>query len=648
MTTSQADSTSSAVERDRRLLADANAAGGWRKYRTYLGLSGPGWIASAITLGGGSLASSLFLGVLGGYSLLWLQPLAMALGIVMMAAIGYVTLSTGERPFGAINQHVNPVLGWGWALAVALANVIFCMPQFSLAQSVLSQNLLPAGWLQHAGSPGAVVTWATARLGDTWVAAHADQLLVSAVILLITTMVTWSYDRGGWGIRLYEVVLKSIVAIIVLCFIGVVLRLTFAAGTLDWRAVAKGWIPDFGQFWRPAATFGPLLDAIGPAGDPAREYWTAQIVSEQRDVIISAAATAVGINMTFMFPYTLLRRGWTKEFRGLAIFDLATGMFIPFVLATSCVVIASAAQFHTQLPVGFTEERGANGSAVLVVDQTSPFYKPFEAALATRDKELGPDAPPASDAEKTVAATLMRRDAIDLAKSLEPLTGPFVANIVFGLGVLGMVLSTISILMLISGFVFAEMFGAEPGGWGHRAGTLVAGVGGALWPVFLDRPEPVLPGRGHCRVRVHAVAVCVRDVRLPAQFAESVEGRDADGHQAIAVECADGGGGVRGHGCRTVHDLGQGRDAGRRVWYAGAPVRRLRCHWRVRLAGRVRLARPSSALAADAKRRQLRSWPVLPDRRPQPSVPKWHCPLPVTVRCSQHTRISAQSVSQND
>ncbi len=484
MTTSQTDSTSNAVERDRRLLADANAAGGWRKYRTYLGLSGPGWIASAITLGGGSLASSLFLGVLGGYSLLWLQPLAMALGIVMMAAIGYVTLSTGERPFGAINRHVNPVLGWGWALAVALANVIFCMPQFSLAQSVLSQNLLPAGWLQHAGSPGAVVTWATARLGDTWVAAHADQLLVSAVILLITTMVTWSYDRGGWGIRLYEVVLKIIVAMIVLCFAGVVLRLTFAAGTLDWSAVAAGWIPDFGQFWRPAATFGSLLDAIGPAGDPARKYWTAQIVSEQRDVIISAAATAVGINMTFMFPYTLLRRGWTKEFRGLAIFDLATGMFIPFVLATSCVVIASAAQFHTQLPAGFTEERGADGSVVLVVDQSSDFYKPFKAALAGRDKELGPDTPPASDAEKTVAATLMRRDAIDLAKSLEPLTGPFVANIVFGLGVLGMVLSTISILMLISGFVFAEMFGAEPGGWGHRAGTLVAGVGGALWPVF--------------------------------------------------------------------------------------------------------------------------------------------------------------------
>jgi Mn2+/Fe2+ NRAMP family transporter len=484
MAAPQADSTDSVVEQERRMLAEAGAAGGWTKYRTYFRLSGPGWIASAITLGGGSLASSLFLGVLGGYSLLWLQPLAMALGIVMMAAIGYVTLSTGQRPFAAINEHVNPVLGWGWALAVALANVIFCMPQFSLAFSVLSQNLVPEGWLQHAGSEGAVVAWAKATLGDTWLAAHCDELLVSLVILIGTTIVTWSYDRGGWGIRLYEIVLKIVVAMIVLSFVGVVVRLAFAAKTFDWSAVAKGWLPDFGQFWRPAATFLPLLDAIGPAGDPERSYWTAQIVGEQRDVIISAAATAVGINMTFMFPYTMLRRGWTKEFRGLSIFDLATGMFIPFVLATSCVVIAAAAQFHTRLPAGFVQQPSASGATVLVVDPKSPFYGQFEAALARRDRTLGAAAPPASDAEKTVAATLLRRDAVDLARSIEPLTGAFVANIIFGLGVLGMVLSTISILMLISGFVFAEMFGAAPGSWGHRAGTLVAGVGGALWPVF--------------------------------------------------------------------------------------------------------------------------------------------------------------------
>ncbi|MGC8846144.1 MAG: hypothetical protein ACP5QY_09875, partial [Candidatus Hydrogenedens sp.] len=62
------------------------------------------------------------------------------------------------------------------------------------------------------------------------------------------------------------------------------------------------------------------------------------------DVMISAAATAVGINMTFMLPYSMLRKGWDREFRGLAIFDLSTGLFFPFILATSCVVIASAAR----------------------------------------------------------------------------------------------------------------------------------------------------------------------------------------------------------------------------------------------------------------------------------------------------------------
>jgi hypothetical protein len=37
----------------------------------------PGWLQSAITLGGGSLANALYLGVLGGFVFMWLQPMAM-------------------------------------------------------------------------------------------------------------------------------------------------------------------------------------------------------------------------------------------------------------------------------------------------------------------------------------------------------------------------------------------------------------------------------------------------------------------------------------------------------------------------------------------------------------------------------------------
>ena len=111
--------TNDPIARDRELLAAAEAAGGWKKYKTFMRLSGPGWLQSAITLGGGSLAGSLYLGVLGGMTMLWLQPLAMILGIIMLSAIGYVTLSTGERPFRAINKHVNPVLGWTYRLVHA-------------------------------------------------------------------------------------------------------------------------------------------------------------------------------------------------------------------------------------------------------------------------------------------------------------------------------------------------------------------------------------------------------------------------------------------------------------------------------------------------------------------------------------------------
>ena len=470
------------VEQERQMLVDAIEKGGGTKLKTYCKLSGPGWIASAITLGGGSLASSLYLGVLGGYSLMWLQPLAMIMGVIMLSAIGYVTLSTGERPFRGINEHVSPVLGWGWALAVAAANIIWCMPQHSLANGVLGQNLLP-GLL---GKEGTLANWAQRTFGESneWLAGNADKLVVSGAILVLCTFVTWSYDRGGWGLRLYETVLKIVVVMIVLCFLGVVIKLTMSDQPLDWNAIGAGLIPDFSQFWHPAATFGPFLDAIGSEGDAVREFWAANIVNAQRDVMISAAATAVGINMTLMFPYTMLRKGWTKEYRGLAIFDLSTGMFIPYILATGFVVIASASQFHAKLPTGFSEVQQSDGTVAIVIDEKSPKFGAFNKLIASRENKLGEDAPAVASAEKRLAAMLVKRDAMDLSESLAPLTGKPIANIVFGLGVLAMVLSTISILMLISGFVFAEMMACPPGGKMHKFGTLVAGVGGALWPIF--------------------------------------------------------------------------------------------------------------------------------------------------------------------
>jgi len=56
-----------------------------------------------------------------------------------------------------------------------------------------------------------------------------------------------------------------------------------------------------------------------------------------------ALGTAVGINMTFVYGYTLIRRGWQREQRRLARFDIVMGLVLPYLLGTGLISIAAAA-----------------------------------------------------------------------------------------------------------------------------------------------------------------------------------------------------------------------------------------------------------------------------------------------------------------
>ena len=53
----------------------------------YLRLTGPGYMQSAMTLGGGSIASCAALGSMFGYKYLWVQIVAMMLGFVVLAGV---------------------------------------------------------------------------------------------------------------------------------------------------------------------------------------------------------------------------------------------------------------------------------------------------------------------------------------------------------------------------------------------------------------------------------------------------------------------------------------------------------------------------------------------------------------------------------
>jgi hypothetical protein len=305
------------------------------------------------------------------------------------------------------------------------------------------------------------------------------------MLFLVAGSVVWFYDSGAKGVKIFEALLKLMVAVVVVSFFGVVLKMSLSSSGLPWGEILAGFMPNPNMLFAPAETFREPLAATGGFSS----FWTNIIMADQRDVMITAAATAVGINMTFLLPYSMLKRGWDKDFRGLAIFDLSTGLFVPFMLATSCVVLAAATQFHVKSDPGLIGIEGAEApSAGAVKEFNGLLDKRIKqeqgeesfAKLTDDEKAAARNALPLAD--RTLASMLIHRDAGDLAKSLRPLTGEGVAQYVFGVGVVGMAVSTIIILMLINGFVICEMLGLPSSGTAHRIGCFMAGVVGASGP----------------------------------------------------------------------------------------------------------------------------------------------------------------------
>ncbi|MCH2210025.1 MAG: divalent metal cation transporter [Fuerstiella sp.] len=518
------------TEQERSVLAEAQSRGSLATLRAFVRLSGPGWLQSAITLGGGSLAGGLFLGILGGTSLLWLQLVAIAMGVVMLSAISYVTLSTGERPFRAIRNHINPVLAWGWVLATIAANIIWCMPQFSLCFAALENNLLPDQTdalvvsfyadqvedLKREMTPDQLETLTNSALSDQIQDKNRFKFAVSGMFLVMAGIAVYLNGQRGKAAKLFDIFLKCLIGLIVLCFVGVVFKLT-RGGSLNWSEIVRGFVPNFSQWNQPAGT---IADLIGELSADAQKFWTAKVVSAQSGVMIAAAATAVGINMTFLMPYSLLKRGWDRNFRGLSRFDLATGMAVPYVLVTSCIVIAAATQFHGKADEKFLSSDPAIMQQSVLFGKTTAMLKErvvgpeawsklakADRGTLTDEELLQVAALPA--AEKRIASSLTKRGAFDLSKALEPLLGKRTSGYVFGLGILGMGFSTIIILMLINGFAFCEILGRPLGGWPYITGCLIAGAVGASWPWFWD---------GQSKVYLSIVASSFGSMLLPIAY----------------------------------------------------------------------------------------------------------------------------------
>ncbi|MGB8704304.1 MAG: hypothetical protein WCD31_04690, partial [Gillisia sp.] len=198
-----------------------------------------------------------------------------------------------------------------------------------------------------------------------------------------------------------------IIWFIIFAFAAVVIISAFSGDGIDWGKVGQGLLP---------FTFhgGNIV-------------WNIPTDTRGISIFVASISAAVGVNMTFLFGYTYLAKGWGKEHTGLARFDMLTGMLIPYSIATGLMIIAAGTTIY--------------GSGALAEGATN--ISPIE------------------------AAGMLEAAGIS----------PLFSRLIFGLGIIGMALNAIILHMLVCGFAACEIFGIQPQGWKYKLATLIPAPG---------------------------------------------------------------------------------------------------------------------------------------------------------------------------
>ena len=343
--------------------------------KAYIKRSGPGLLQSAMTLGAGSATASVVAGASFGYKLLWVQPVAMFFGVMMFAALGNIVLTTGERPYKAFMRELSIILVFLWAFGTIFASVIWHFPQYALAagsaRSLVEEFTAIEMQVDVTNTAGETVKQFTT-------AGYLVGIATGLLILGVNCLVVFGYGSGSRGIKIYEWFLRVMIAMVVVMF-----ALVFVVNLKNvlWFEILKGFTGYYGIPDRNPQTIVMVLGMLG---------------------------AAVGINMTFLYPYSLLAKGWGKEHKTASRWDLGLTMFFPFVLVTSLIMI------------------GMTVSGVYEVDGVKTAMTPLQAAA-----------------------------------SLEGVLGVKIARLVFCCGLMGMCCTAISTHMVVCGFTMCEMLGLE-------------------------------------------------------------------------------------------------------------------------------------------------------------------------------------------
>jgi len=357
-----------------------------------------------MTLGGGSAITSLSIGAMFGFEYLWVQPVAMIIGCIMLFALAHQTLSTGERPFVAMRDHFSPSVAWLWAIAALASSVIWGFSHYPLSAGMLEESI-------------DVITGFNLMSSGQEMSREIYLFLLALLVWATCGTTVWHYGKGGTAVRLFENGVKILSSVIVLSFAWVVVSAALNSN-VDWLAVLYGFIPQS----LPTTSLGVTT-------------------------MMAALGSAVGINMTFIYGYTMLKRGWARDDRSLARWDIVLGLVVPYLLVTGLISIAAA---------------------VTLFDGNSPIQNRIAPAQA---------------------ATMFAQAGL----------GEVIGRLVFSLGVLGMAMGSLVMHMLTCGAAAMEMFGLKQDSRAYRLACLIptpAVLGVFLWSSM--GPYVVLPTSAIC------------------------------------------------------------------------------------------------------------------------------------------------------
>ncbi|MDE0959214.1 MAG: divalent metal cation transporter [Planctomycetota bacterium] len=386
-----------ALAEEKKWLTSLESAPITKRWGAFLRRGGPGYLQSSLTLGGGTAAATLMAGGAFGYQLLWVAPLSMLLGLAVLSAVAHQTLSTGKRPLAAIREHAGPFFAFAFIAGAVLSSVIWHFAQYALASAAIEDIGLVSEIGISRGTGG---------------------------LLVLGWAIIWSttYGRSPALLKLFERSMQVMVWMIVLCFAVVVAK----TGISDVGAFLSGFIP------------GGVGEIYTPDGDESKSV-------DALSIVVAGLAAAIGANMVFLYPYSLLARGWGREHRSLARFDLFAGMFVPYLLTTTLIVVAAASTF------------GPGG-----ISFPGKGFAPIDAA--------------------------------------EILGGTSASRILFDLGLLGMVTSSITMHMICCGFAACETLGWQVGSKRFRLACLLPtpGILGAFYwgdmAIWIAVPTTILTG----------------------------------------------------------------------------------------------------------------------------------------------------------